>query len=102
MARETLDEFEQLVLLACLRRGAEAHTVAILDELEERHRGRTDGRYLLTRGPSRRAAARGRDRHQRPGRADRRLTTASLPALRHFLEGEAAYRAAARSLPRGG
>lgn len=36
MSRDTLGEFEQLVLLACMRLGRQAHTVAIIDELEER------------------------------------------------------------------
>lgn len=40
MGRDALGEFEQLVLLACLRLGDDAHTVAILDEIEERT-GRT-------------------------------------------------------------
>lgn len=40
MARDSLGEFEQLVLLACLCLGDDAHTVAILDEIEERT-GRT-------------------------------------------------------------
>ena len=36
MARKHLGEFEQLVLLACLRLGNRAHTVAILEEIEAR------------------------------------------------------------------
>lgn len=36
MSRETLGEFEQLVLLAALRLGDEAYTVPIIDEIEER------------------------------------------------------------------
>lgn len=36
MSRESLGEFEQLVLLACLRLGARAYTVPIIEELEER------------------------------------------------------------------
>lgn len=34
--RETLGELEQLVLLACLRLGAEAYTVSVVSELSER------------------------------------------------------------------
>jgi DNA-binding PadR family transcriptional regulator len=36
MGRETLGEFEQLVLLACLRLGMRAYTVPIIEELERR------------------------------------------------------------------
>lgn len=36
MTRETLGDFEQLVLLACLRLGGEAYTVAVLDEIAAR------------------------------------------------------------------
>lgn len=36
MGRETLGEFEQLVLLACLRLGTRAYTVPIIEELERR------------------------------------------------------------------
>jgi PadR family transcriptional regulator, regulatory protein PadR len=36
LSRETLGEFEQLVLLACLRLGARAYTVPVLDELQAR------------------------------------------------------------------
>ena len=36
MGRETLGEFEQLVLLAILRLGAEAYGVSIVDEIEDR------------------------------------------------------------------
>lgn len=36
MAREHLGEFEQLVLLACLRLGQKAYTVAVLSEIETR------------------------------------------------------------------
>ncbi|MFW6198482.1 MAG: PadR family transcriptional regulator [Acidobacteriota bacterium] len=40
MSRDTLGEFEQLVLLAALRLGDEAYTVPIIDEIERRT-GRT-------------------------------------------------------------
>lgn len=40
MTRETLGDFEQLVLLACIRLGSEAYTVSVLDEIAERT-GRT-------------------------------------------------------------
>ena len=36
MGRDTLGEFEQLVLLACLRLGDGAYTVAVVDEITER------------------------------------------------------------------
>lgn len=36
MGRKSLGEFEQLVLLACLRLGEDAYTVAIVDELARR------------------------------------------------------------------
>lgn len=36
MTREHLGEFEQLVLLACLRLGDSAYTVSILEEIEAR------------------------------------------------------------------
>lgn len=36
MGRDSLGEFEQLVLLGCLRLGEGAYTVAIIDELEAR------------------------------------------------------------------
>ena len=36
MGRENLSEFEQLVLLACIRLDGQAYTVAIVDELLER------------------------------------------------------------------
>jgi PadR family transcriptional regulator, regulatory protein PadR len=36
MGRDTLGEFEQLVLLACVRLGTRAYTVPILEELEQR------------------------------------------------------------------
>lgn len=36
MGRETLGEFEQLVLLACMRLGTRAYTAPIIEELEER------------------------------------------------------------------
>lgn len=36
MGRETLGEFEQLVLLACLRLGDDAYVVPIIQEIEER------------------------------------------------------------------
>ena len=36
MSRDTLGEFEQLVLLAALRRGDEAYAVSILEEIEDR------------------------------------------------------------------
>lgn len=36
MGRETLGEFEQLVLLACLQLGDEAYTVSIVDEIARR------------------------------------------------------------------
>lgn len=36
MARSTLGEFEQLVLLACLRLGERAYAVSIRDDIEER------------------------------------------------------------------
>ncbi len=39
MSRDTLGEFEQLVLLAALRLGDEAYAVSILEEIEE-HTGR--------------------------------------------------------------
>lgn len=40
MTRETLGDFEQLVLLACLRLGDEAYTVSVMREVEART-GRT-------------------------------------------------------------
>lgn len=36
MPRESLGEFEQLVLLACLRLGPEAYVVSIIDEIAAR------------------------------------------------------------------
>lgn len=36
MGRETLGEFEQLVLLACLQLGEDAYTVSIVDEIARR------------------------------------------------------------------
>lgn len=39
MSRDTLGEFEQLVLLAALRLGEEAYAVSILEEIEK-HTGR--------------------------------------------------------------
>lgn len=36
MSRKSLGEFEQLVLLACLRLGEDAYPVAILQEIEKR------------------------------------------------------------------
>lgn len=36
MGRDTLGEFEQLVLLACLQLGDEAYTVSIVDEIARR------------------------------------------------------------------
>lgn len=36
MGRDRLGEFEQLVLLACLRLGPEAYTVSVAEEIEER------------------------------------------------------------------
>lgn len=36
MSRDTLGEFEQLVLLACIRLRSGAYTVAIIEELEQR------------------------------------------------------------------
>ena len=41
MGRDTLGAFEQLVLLACLRLGDGAYTVAIMGEIEERTGRRT-------------------------------------------------------------
>jgi DNA-binding PadR family transcriptional regulator len=40
VSRETLGEFEQLVLLACIRLGTRAYTVPIIEQLEE-HAGRS-------------------------------------------------------------
>lgn len=40
MTRDTLGDFEQLVLLACIRLGANAYTVSVLDEIAART-GRT-------------------------------------------------------------
>lgn len=36
MGRDSLGEFEQLVLLACLRLGGDAYTVRVIEELEAR------------------------------------------------------------------
>ncbi len=36
MSRDTLGEFEQLVLLACLRLGVGAYTLAVADEISRR------------------------------------------------------------------
>ena len=36
MGRDRLGNFEELVLLACLRLGEEAYTVAVVDELQKR------------------------------------------------------------------
>lgn len=36
MGRESLGEFEQLVLLACLQLGEEAYTVAVVEEIARR------------------------------------------------------------------
>lgn len=36
MPRESLGEFEQLVLLACLRLGADAYVVSVIDEIAAR------------------------------------------------------------------
>lgn len=36
MGRDSLGEFEQLVLLACLQLGDEAYTVSVVDEIQER------------------------------------------------------------------
>lgn len=36
MGRDRLGEFEQLVLLACLRLGSDAYTVSVADEIEAR------------------------------------------------------------------
>ena len=36
MGRDTLGDFEKLVLLACLRLGSQAYTVAVVDEIKAR------------------------------------------------------------------
>jgi len=67
MGRTGLGEFEQLVLLACLRLGSDAYTVAVLEDLERAGRSASHAavyialKRLEERGlvSSRRAAASG-------------------------------------------
>lgn len=88
MSRDTLGDFEQLVLLACLRLSDSAYTVSILNEIQERtgrrvaHSAvyvalkRLEGRGMV-------ASRVGESTAERGGRAKRffRVLPAAIPEL---------------------
>lgn len=89
MGRDSLGEFEQLVLLACLRLGASAYTVSVVDEI-----GRRTGRetshasvYVALRRMEKKGLVRselGEATPERGGRPKRffRVLPEALPQLR--------------------
>jgi len=89
MGRDTLGEFEQLVLLACLQLGDRAYTVAIVDEIARRT-GREASHsavYVALRRLEEKAlvtSTLGEATPERGGRAKRffRPEPAALPMLR--------------------
>lgn len=89
MGRETLGEFEQLVLLACLRLGRRAYTVSIIDELEQRAGRRVTHAsvYVALKRLEKKGLVRsvlGDSTPERGGRAKRYFTveTDAVPLLR--------------------
>ena len=88
MGRDRLGGFEQLVLLACLRLGEDAYTVAVVDELTARTGKDTSHAavYVALRRLEEKGLVRSRlgaSTPQRGGRPKRffELTPAALPAL---------------------
>lgn len=89
MGKDSLGEFEQLVLLACLRLGEGAYTVAIVDEIEART-GRSSSHaavYVALQRLEAKGLVRswlGESTPERGGRAKRffAVEPAALPMLR--------------------
>lgn len=89
MPKDSLGEFEQLVLLACLQLGDEAYAVSIIEEIAERT-GRSASHaavYVALRRLERKALVRselGEPTSTRGGRAKRYFTVTpeAMPLLR--------------------
>lgn len=89
MGRDRLGAFEQLVLLACLRLGEDAYTVAVVDELASRTGRETSHAavYVALRRLEEKGLVRselGESTPERGGRPKRyfEVSPAALPALR--------------------
>lgn len=101
MPRESLGEFEQLVLLACLRLGPEAYAVPIIDEIAK-HTGRNVSHaavYVALRRLEKKGfvtSRMGEPRAERGGRSKRHFEV-----LPHALEALRASRDALLSMWKG-
>jgi len=94
MGRVNLGEFEQLVLLACMRLEGEAYTVAVLEELEAAGRSASHAAvYIALRRLEERGLVESRSEEAREGRGGRprRLYTVLRDAKQLLLEYRETY-----------